>query len=157
MATFNSDIVTARGASPFTVAPGTIKPILGSVVIASNTTIATNDTMPLFYMGGNSSDAPGHIVAFWLDLPAIDGGSGLTLSLLDSNTTPTTIISASTAGQAGGWLDETNAVHATIGTAVNYVSAPTGSLIYLKAAHAATNTSGASALTIYFGFMASQD
>ena len=151
MATFNSSLINVGGgqANP-SVYPGTARPVIGSVTIASGTTIAINDTMPLFYQNGPAC----HIYSFWLDFPALDGGTSLTLSLLDSNTSPTTIVNASTTGRAGGWLDETNAVDATLGAAIKYTAQ---SLVYLKAAAGATNSVGGTAVVIYFGFLVTQD
>lgn len=159
MATYNSNIIagganvnSAGSSSGQAVAGYPQGPhwVLGSVTIASNTTLATTDTLPLFYVGGPSN----HIGNFWFDFPAVDGGTTLALALLDSNTTATTIFTGKTTARAGGWLDETDAAHATIGAAVSYTAS---SLIYLKPSTAATNTSGATAVIIYFGFEIVED
>ena len=152
MATYNSSLIIAGGGTAVpSIIPGTGRPVLGSISIASNTSFGTTDTLPLFYISGPNA---AHIVSFWFDFPALDGGAGLTLSLLDSLTTATTILSASTVARAGGWVSQLNAAHATIGPAITYQA---NNLLYLKPAASSTNTTGASAAVIYFGFEIAQD
>lgn len=152
MATYNSNLIVAGGgqATP-TIIPGTKRAVYGSITIAANTTIALNDTMPLFNVQGPNA---AHIVSFWFDFPILDGGNTLTLSLIDTLASPTTIVSASTTPRAGGFVSHINAVHATFGSAISY-QAP--NLLFLKAAAGATNSVGGSAVVIYFDVDIAQD
>lgn len=147
MATYNSNLIAAGGGSGTpSILPGTSRPVYGSITIASNTSFATTDTMPLFFIQGPNA---AHISSFWIDFPALDGGAGLGISLVDSLSTPTTIIASSTTARAGGQVSNLNAAHGTVGNGVSY-QAP--NLLFLKPSTASTNTTGASATVIYFEF-----
>lgn len=150
MATYNSNLVSAGQNVP-SVYPGTVKPVYGSVSIPSNTTLATTDTIVLFSMPGPGS----HIIDFWIDLPDLESGSTtLTLNLVDSETTANTIVSASTKGQAGGFISVVDAAHGKVGNGVTYASS---SALKLVPNTAAGSTNGASAQVIYFGFEIAMD
>lgn len=150
MATYNSNLVSVGQNVP-SVYPGTERPVYGSVSIPSNTTLATTDTIVLFSVPGPSS----HIKDFWIDLPDLESGSTtLTLNLVDSESSPNTIVSASTAGQAGGFISTVNADHGKVGNGVTYTSP---SAIKLVPNTAAGSTNGASAQVIYFGFAIAND
>jgi len=132
--------------------PGTTKPILGSIVIPAGVTILANDTMPLFYASAGSA---AHILGYWIDSPALDGGATLTMSMLDSTTpTPTTFFSAVTSFRAGAVVTSGTAARASLGSAVNYV-AP--NLIFLRAIAGAGANVGGSPVTIYFEFDLTRD
>ena len=153
MATYPSNLVLAGGgqAAP-SVSPGTVRPVVGTIVIPNGVTIAANDTMPLFYM---SSGSAAHIIAYVLDSPALDSGATLTVSMLDSTTpTPTSFFTASTGFRAGAVLTQATALHATLGAAVNYQAS---NLIFLKAIAGAGANVGASPVTIYFSFEIARD
>lgn len=159
MAIYNSSEIT-RGNGPEGRGPGvSVTYANGNINLASNTTLssATTDTLPLVYIPYGS-----YISDFKLDLPAIDGGSALTLSLQDTLASPTTYISASTLGQGGGQLTSALFAIGTWGTMYGstvraqgangnqVVVWSSGVQLILKVAHTATNTSGASALNIPF-------
>jgi hypothetical protein len=128
-----------------------MRPVIGSVVIPAGVTLGANDTLPLFYM---SSGSAAHICDFLLDSGALDAGTTLTMSLLDSTTpTPTTVISASTVFRAGGLLTNSNATHGTILGAVNY-TAP--NLIFLRAIAGGTGALAAAG-TLFFMFEVARD
>ena len=147
MATYSSDLIlgTGVGAAAPSVAPGTIRPVVGSVSIASNTSFGTADTLPLFTASGPYM----RLSNFWIDFPALDGGSGLGMNLVDTLATPTVIVSASTTPRAGGFVTTSAAKNGTIGTGVVYTSSTT---IQLAVNTSSTDTTGASATVIYFGF-----
>ena len=147
MATYSSDLILGigNGAAAPSVAPGTTRPVYGSVSIASNTSFGTTDTLPLFTASGPSM----RLSNFWIDFPALDGGTGLGMNLVDTLATPTVIVSASTTPRAGGIVITSAAGHGTIGAAVAYT---TNTTIQLTVNTSSTNTTGASATVIYFGF-----
>lgn len=153
MATYNSNLILAGGgqAAP-SVTPGTVRPVLGSIVIPNGVTIGSNDTFPLFYMSAASA---GHILDFFIDTPALDSGATLTMSLLDSTTpTPTTFVNASTTFRAGGQLSNAQAARATVGAAVNYTAQ---NLIFLRAVAGAGANVGGTPVTVYFWFSITRD
>jgi hypothetical protein len=150
MTTYNSNLVSVGQNIP-SVYPGTVRPVYGSVSIPSNTTLATTDTIVLFSMPGPAS----HIEGFWIDLPDLENSTTtLTLNLVDSETTANTIVSASTAGQAGGFISTVNAAHGKIGNGVTYAAS---SALKLVPNTAAGSTNGATAQVIYFGFNIAMD
>ncbi len=116
--------------------------VFGTVSIASNTTISTADVINLCAIPAN-----GILSDFTIALPALDGGSGLTLSLEDTTGTPMIYISSTTKGQAVGVLTWADYYFTSAGLG-NLYSAQ--SSLVLKPTHAATNTSGATALVIAF-------
>jgi hypothetical protein len=140
---------------------------VGTVTIASNTSFgsAAPDVVNICYIPPNSI-----ITDFKIALPALDGGSGLGFKLVDSLTTPSTYISATTLAQAGGILTMallTNSTTAATGfytMGANYgntaraigTSGPlvkvwaTGALLQLSCITSSTNTTGANALSITY-------
>ena len=116
--------------------------VFGTVSIASNTTISTADVINLCAIPSN-----GILSDFTIALPALDGGSGLTLSLEDTTGTPMIYISSTTKGQAVGVLTWGDYYFTSAGLG-NLYSAQ--SSLVLKPTHVATNTSGATALIIAF-------
>jgi len=133
------------------IPPGTISPVYGSIVIPANTSFATTDVLELFQMPGPSS----HIVSGYIHFPALDAGVGLTFSLTDTLATPTVIFTGNTVAQAGGVVVVMSAAAlGKVGAAVAY---PGGININLVPSHASTNTTGASALTIWFEFETAND
>lgn len=149
MAIYNSNLVAAGQGSP-SVLPGAAKVIYGSVTVPSGVALGANDTLPLFTLGASSAL---HICGYTLDSGAMDAGSTLTMSLLDSNTTPTTIINAVTTFRTAAFMSHLTAAHGSIGAAISY-TAP--SLIYLKAIAGGTGNL-ATAQTIYFMFEVARD
>jgi hypothetical protein len=138
-AIYNSNLSIAAGQGVIGVYPISV---FGSVVIVSNTTLSTTDVINLCAIPGN-----GILDDFTIALPAIDGGSGLTLSLQDTTGTPMVYISSTTKGQAAGVLTW-NDYYVTSGGLGNLYT--NQSTLVLKPTHVATNTSGATALTIEF-------
>lgn len=114
----------------------------GSCVIASNTTLQTTDAIQLAPLPAN-----GYLDDFTIALPALDGGSGLTLSLQDTTGTPMVYISSTTKGQAAGVLTWGDYYVTSSGLGLLYTAQ---SMLQLVPAHVATNTTGASALTILY-------
>jgi hypothetical protein len=149
LATYNSNLIAAGQGSP-SILPGATKTIVGSVTVPSGVALLANDTLPLFYLGAGSA---AHIVGYTIDSGAMDAGTTLTMSLLDSNTTPTTIINAVTTFRTAAVMTEGTVGHGTIGSAISYTAQ---SLIYLKAIAGGTGNL-ATAQTIYFMFHVVRD
>jgi hypothetical protein len=121
------------------------------VVVPAGVTIAANDTLPLFNMASGSA---AHICNFLLDSGALDAGTTLTLSMLDSTTpTPTSFFTGNATLRAGAVLTAAGALHGTLGSAVNY-QAP--NLIFLRAIAGGTGALAA-AVTLFFVFEVSRD
>lgn len=116
--------------------------VYGTCVIASNTTLQTTDVIQLCPIPAN-----GILSDFTILLPALDGGSGLTLSLEDTTGTPMVYISSTTKGQAAGVLTPADYYVTSGGLGTLYTAQ---SMLVLVPAHVATNTTGASALTITY-------
>jgi len=137
----------ASGQQAASVYPGTFKKVVGSIVIPANTSFATTDILKMCQFPGPAT----FFDDFIIDLPALDGGSGLTWSMVDTLASPTTFFTANTTGQAAGWIATTASTHGTLGANTNggtgYAS---GIELRLVPSHASTSTTGAAALTIYF-------
>jgi hypothetical protein len=116
--------------------------LFDTVVITSNTTLSTTDVIQLCNIPNN-----GILSDFTIALPAIDGGSGLTLSLQDTTGTPMVYVSSTTKGQAVGVITWADYYFTSAGLGLLYTAQ---SALVLKPTHVATNTSGATALTIAF-------
>lgn len=114
----------------------------GTCVIASNTTLQTTDTILLATIPAN-----GYLSDFTIALPALDAGAGLTLSLEDTTGTPMIYISSTTKGQAVGVLTWADYYFTSAGLGLLYTAQ---SVLQLVPTHVATNTTGASALTIAY-------
>lgn len=149
MAVYNSNLIASGQGTP-SILPGATKVVFGSVTVPAGVALGANDTLPLFYAGAGSA---AHIVGYTIDSGAMDAGTTLTMSLLDSNTTPTTIINAVTTFRTAAVMTEGTAAHGTFGAAISYT---TPSLIYLKAIAGGTGNL-ATAQTIYFMFHMSRD
>ena len=150
MAAYNSTLVNVGQQTP-SVAPGTVRPVVGSVVIPANTTLNLNDTIPLFSMPGPSS----HIVGGWLDFPILDSGNTIRLQLLDALASPTTIVAAFGGLNAAlRVVIEVSAATATIGSAIAYTAA---TAVFLKVSTGAGASVGGTAVTIYFEFSIMND
>lgn len=137
--TYNSSVFGGQYAAKIGVYPMTV---FGTLSIASNTTLSTTDVLNLCYIPSN-----GILEDFTIALPAIDGGSGLTLSLQDTTGTPMVYVSSTTKGQAVGVVTWGDYYFTSAGLGTLYSAQST---LVLKPAHAATNTSGATALVIAF-------
>lgn len=137
----------ASGQQQSSIYPGTQKLVVGSIVIPANTSFATTDILKVCQFPGAAS----FFDTFFFDVPALDGGNGLTLALKDTLSSPTTYFSGNTTGQAGGYIITTAATQGLMGAATNagagYAS---GVELRLVPSHASTNTTGTAALTIYF-------
>ncbi len=116
--------------------------VFDTCVIASNTTLQTTDTINLCPIPAN-----GYLSDFTIALPALDGGSGLTLSLQDTTGTPMVYVSSTTKGQAVGVITWGDYYFTSGGLGLLYTAQST---LVLKPAHVGTNTTGATALTIAF-------
>lgn len=152
MATYPSNLILAGGgqANPSTLVAA-VRPVYGSVVVPAGVTIAANDTLPLFNIGAGSA---AHITGYMIDGGAMDAGTTLTMSLLDSLTpTPTTIFNAVTSFRTAAVLTHATAARASIGAAVSY-TAP--NLLFLRAIAGGTGAL-ATAQTIYFVFELARD
>ena len=151
-----SNLYTA-GQQAKSVYPGTESPVYGQLVIPANTSFqstTTADRLWLFDFPGPSS----HLLGGWIDFAALDGGNGVTFSLVDTLATPNTIVSGTTVGQAGGFLSIIGAMTVTQHGLIGYPVIYTGGIhLELLCAHSSTNTSGASALTINFFFSVAND
>jgi len=137
--TYNSNVYGGQYAAKLGVYP---VEVFGTVSIASNTTISTADVINLCYIPNN-----GILSDFTIALPALDGGSGLTVSLQDTTGTPMVYNSSVTTAQAGGVLTWAQYYFTSAGLGNLYSAQST---LVLKPAHAGTNTTGASALVIAF-------
>lgn len=138
-AIYNSSVFGGQNPAKLGVYPLTV---FGTVTIISNTTLSTSDVINLCYIPAN-----GILNDFTIALPAIDGGSGLTLSLEDTTGTPMVYISSTTKGQAVGVLTWGDYYFTSAGLGTLYAAQ---SALVLKPTHVATNTSGATALVIDF-------
>jgi hypothetical protein len=88
--------------------------------ILGGVTLGTNDVIQLFKVSGN-----GGLFSYDIDLPALDSGAALIMSLTDG----TNVLQATfTTGRAGGRLTAGNAAHGTLGDAIDY---SVDTLIYL--------------------------
>ena len=116
--------------------------VFDTCVISSNTTLQTTDTINLCAIPAN-----GILSDFTIALPAMDGGSGLALSLQDTTTTAMVYISSTTKGQAVGILTWADYYFTSAGLGLIYTAQST---LILKPTVVATNTTGATALTIAF-------
>ena len=146
----NSNLIIAGQGAKSTM-PGTLTPVSGSIVIPLNTSFSTADKLNLFQMSG----ADGYINGGWIDFPALDAGSGLTFKLWDGTNT---FFTGNTVAQAGGFVTLIGAAtvsqHGFFGQGTLYTTTTT---IILVPTHTSTNTTGASALTIYFNFEIGQN
>ena len=117
--------------------------VYGTVVIASNTTLQTTDTINLCSIPAN-----GILSDFDIMLPALDpSGTGLTLSLVDTTGTPMVYVSATTKGRAVGVVSWVDYYFTSAGLGQLYTAQ---SSLVLVPQHVASNTTGASAVTIDF-------
>lgn len=127
--------------------PGNVQHAFGSIAIPANTSFATTDVLKLFQFPGPAS----YFLGFEIDFPALDGGNGLTFKMIDTLASATTFFTGNTTARAGGWVTTSSASTAKMMNAVNsgngYVA---GIEIQLVPSAASTNTTGASALAIYF-------
>ncbi len=150
MAAYNSNLVLA-GQQTKSVVPGTLTPIAGVVAIPASTTLALNDTLQLFSMPGPSS----HIVDGWLDFPILDSGNTIRLQLLDSLTSPTTIIAAFGGLNAAlRVVLQVSAATATIGSPITY-NTTNGAIpnpIFIKVSTGSGQATAASVVNVYFAF-----
>jgi hypothetical protein len=125
--------------------------VYGSIVVPTGVTLAANDTLPLFYL---SSGSAAHIVGYDIDSGAMDAGTTLTMSLLDSTLpTPTTIFNAVTTFRTAAMMTESTAAHGSLFSAVNY-TAP--NLLFFRVIAGGTGAL-ASAQTIFFVFHLARD
>lgn len=119
MATLNSDIVTATAPAKWFT---TDKSTYGVLVVPDQTTPTIGDIWNLCLIPANSQ-----IADFVIDLPDLDSGTQLTISVEDDKgavlpgtttvlTTPTVYVAASTAGQAGGIITMANLAHGVLGS-----------------------------------------
>ena len=148
MATYPSNLVQAGGgeAAP-SIVPGTVRPVVGSVLLPAGITLAANDTLPLFSL---SSGGGAHIFSVFISSVALDTGATLTMSLVDSSApTPNVIIAPSNTFRAGGVLNDANVGNASIGAAISYVASNLIQLLVNAAAGAAIPAGGA---RIFFNF-----
>jgi hypothetical protein len=120
------------------------------VTVPAGVALGANDTLPLFNLQSGSAE---HIVGYTIDSGAMDAGTTLTMSLLDSNPTPTTIINAATTFRTAAIMTEATAARGTIGAAVSYTAS---SLLYLRAIAGGTGNL-ATPQTIYFVFLLARD
>lgn len=146
LGTLNSNLYAA-GQQSQNVAPGTVKTVVGSFAIPANSSFATTDILKMCQFPGPAS----FFDTFVIDYPALDGGAGLTFSLVDTLASPTTFFTGNTTGQGAGWLSTTAATHGTMMSNTNGGLGYVGGIeLRLVPTHASTSTSGASALAIYF-------
>lgn len=146
MATYPSNLIQAGGgeAAP-SIVPGTLRPVVGSVLVPAGVTLAANDTLPLFSI---STGGGAHIFSVFISSVALDTGATLTMSLVDSSTpTPNVIIAPSNTFRAGGVLTDAQVGNAAIGAAVSYTASNLLQLLVNAAAGAAIPVGGA---RIYF-------
>lgn len=162
MATYNSSSIN-RDPSGGRIGVYPIK-VLGSINIASNTTLGSGapDTLPICYIPFGS-----FISNWFITFPAIDGGSGLGLKLVDNLSSPTTYLTSTTTARAGGQINMYSSTSGTtdppkqgimygntarsLGASGQQVVVWTsGTLLQLSVITSATNTSGGSALQITY-------
>ena len=148
MATYPSNLILAGGgeAAP-SIVPGTVRPVVGSILVPAGVTLAANDTLPLFSI---SSGGGASIFSVFIGTAALDTGATLVMSLVDSTApTPNVIIAPSNTFRAGGVLTDANVAPNMIGDAVKYTASNLLQFLVTAAAGAAIPAGGA---RIYFNF-----
>lgn len=146
LGTISSNLYTSNQQQQ-SVYPGTAKRVVGYLTIPANSSFATTDILKMMQFPGPTT----YFDSFIIDLPALDGGNGLTWKMVDTSSSPITYFTGNTTGQAAGYISTTNATNGLMGAATNsnngYAS---GIELRLVPSHASTNTTGASALQINF-------
>jgi hypothetical protein len=146
LGTVSSNLYTSNQQQQ-SVYPGTSKTVCGYFTIPANTSFATTDILKMMQFPGPTT----FFDSFIIDLPALDGGNGLTWKMVDTLASPTTFFTGNTTGQAAGYISTTNATNGTMGAATNANAGySSGIELRLVPSHASTNTTGASALQISF-------
>lgn len=148
MPTYPSNLIQAGGgeAAP-SIVPGTMRPVVGSILVPAGITLALNDNLPLFYL---SAGGGAHIFSVFIGTQALDTGATVTISLVDSSApTPNVLMAPQTTFRAGGVITDAQMAVNGMGAAVSYTTPNLIQLLVNAAAGAAIPAGGA---RIYFNF-----